>query len=166
MGKNGYPRTVREPLVRRMLSAEPPSLVQLSEESGVGLSTLFRWKQQALRENWMEKERSTMATRPNDRSPEQKLALVIAAEALADEELGAFLRREGIHEAQLQQWRREALNGLGGSGSVKSTKPSRRIRSLERELARKEKALAEAAALLLLKKRAQQLLGGGDESTE
>ena len=36
---------------------------------------------------------------------------------------------------------------------------NKRIRQLERELARKEKALAEAAALLVLKKKVEVLYG-------
>jgi hypothetical protein len=42
---------------------------------------------------------------------------------------------------------------------------TKRIRSLERELARKEKALAEAAALLVLKKKLQHLWEDEDEDT-
>jgi hypothetical protein len=37
---------------------------------------------------------------------------------------------------------------------------------LERELARKEKALAEAAALLILKKKLQSALGAEDDDTD
>ena len=39
----------------------------------------------------------------------------------------------------------------------------RRIRELERELRRKEKALAETAALLTLKKTAQQIWGDSED---
>jgi hypothetical protein len=39
----------------------------------------------------------------------------------------------------------------------------RRIRQLERELSRKEKALAEAAALLMLRKKAAAIWGDEDE---
>ena len=41
----------------------------------------------------------------------------------------------------------------------------RRIRSLEKELRRKDKALAETAALLVLKKKAQEIWGDEDENT-
>ena len=41
-----------------------------------------------------------------------------------------------------------------------------RIRALERELARKEKALAEAAALLILKKKTPDLFGDEDDDTD
>ena len=42
----------------------------------------------------------------------------------------------------------------------------RRVRELERELNRKEKALAEAAALLVLKKKAQAIWGDEDDDTD
>jgi len=47
--------------------------------------------------------------------------------------------------------------------SIATTK---RIRKLERELARKEKALAEAAALLVLKKKLEHLQEDEDDDTD
>ena len=46
----------------------------------------------------------------------------------------------------------------------RTTKESRKIRQLEKELNRKEKALAEAAALLILKKKVQSIWGGEEGS--
>ncbi len=106
--------------------------------------------------------------RPQDWTAEEKLSVVVEAAALKDEDLGAFLRRRGIHEAQLKEWRQMVLSGLEKRpvrSSKKLTAEARRIRELERELSRKEKALAEAAALLVLKKKAQAIWGDGDEDT-
>jgi hypothetical protein len=36
--------------------------------------------------------------RTEDRSPEDKLRLVVEAAKLSESELGAFLRREGVHD--------------------------------------------------------------------
>ena len=80
-----------------------------------------------------------------------------------DSELGEFLRREGIQEEDLERWREEALGGLGGAR--KAQPPSKRLRELERELRRKDKALAEAAALLVLAKKARALWGDEDDDT-
>jgi transposase-like protein len=88
--------------------------------------------------------------------------VVIEAASIAEAELGAFLRRKGLHEAQLQEWRQRLLASLSerGPGPSKAVRAeARRIRQLEQELARKEKALAEAAALLVLKKKAQEIWG-------
>ena len=73
-----------------------------------------------------------------------------------------------MHEAQLDEWRQQVLQGLEKAparGAKKPTPESRRVRQLERELERKDKALAEAAALLVLKKRAQAIWGDEDDDT-
>lgn len=108
------------------------------------------------------------ARRPEDWTAEEKYTVMIEAASLSDEELGGFLRKKGLHEANLKQWREEMLTGLSETKARRSSKRSpeaRRIRELERELARKEKALAEAAALLILKKKAQALWGDEDDDT-
>ncbi|HUQ01853.1 MAG TPA: hypothetical protein VM261_05120, partial [Kofleriaceae bacterium] len=81
-----------------------------------------------------------------------KARIVADAANLDGERLAAFLQREGAQLADLERWR-VALEDRETS----SIAMSRRVRSLERELARKEKALAEAAALLVLKKKVEDL---------
>jgi hypothetical protein len=85
---------------------------------------------------------------------EQKARVLAAACKLDGEELTAHLEREGVKLAEYEQWR-IALDE-GGAASASTNK---RIRQLERELARKEKALAEAAALLVLKKKWRPSMG-------
>jgi len=46
---------------------------------------------------------------------------------------------------------------------VQSKEDKKRIRQLEKDLQRKEKALAEAAALLILRKKAQAIWGDKEE---
>ena len=79
--------------------------------------------------------------------------------------MGGFLRRRGLHQVQLERWRGEVLKTLQGEPR-RSPKSShkRRIRELERELRRKDKALAETAALLVLKKKAQAIWGDEDDA--
>src|SRR5579863_5233083 len=102
------------------------------------------------------------------RSAEEKVRIAMAAAALAPEELGAFLRREGVHEAEVEQWLaaiREALDGGAAKSSGRSA-GSKRIKELERELRRKDKALAETAALLVLQKKVREIWGDGDDGTD
>jgi hypothetical protein len=61
--------------------------------------------------------------------------------------LSAYLEQRGVKLADFERWRL-ALEDDGRESAA----TTQRIRKLERELARKEKALAEAAALLVLKK--------------
>jgi transposase-like protein len=142
----------------------------LSKEVEVSQTTLSQWLREAATIGGMSKKKRSKARRPQDWTAEEKLQAVMEASGLSEEELGAFLRSKGFHEAQLEQWRRkvseaasEALSRRGGSKA--RTAESRKIRELERELRRKEKALAEAAALLVLKKKLAALWEDEDDGT-
>ncbi|MCP3105343.1 transposase [Myxococcus sp. K15C18031901] len=50
---------------------------------------------------------------PKKWTPEEKLRVLVAAQELEGEELGALLRREGLHEAQLNEWRQVTVGALG-----------------------------------------------------
>lgn len=86
---------------------------------------------------------------------------------LEGEAFGALLRREGLHEAQVTAWRAAAAEALGAeaaSGGASNSAQRRelaeakkRVKELERDALRKDKALAEAAALLLLEKKLQSI---------
>jgi transposase len=63
--------------------------------------------------------------RPQDWTAEEKWALVTEAATVPEAELGAFLRRKGVHEAQLAEWRAAAMAAL--------QPPSRRERNASSE---------------------------------
>ncbi len=133
-------------------------------------STLSRWKRDALTLDDMGSKKKTGSRKGGKRrwGVEERLRLVHEASQLTDEELGAFLRREGVHASQLEQWR-DALHEAFGKQTPESQQrakdDARRIRALERDLQRKEKALAESAALLWLKKKAEDIWGDEDDDT-
>ena len=91
------------------------------------------------------------------------------ASALSEVELGAFLRKEGVGEAQLKQWQAAVDAVLERPKRRRKTDKEkeleRRNKQLERELRRKEKALAESAALLVLKKKVEEIWGEEDDDT-
>lgn len=100
-------------------------------------------------------------------SAEEKLRVVAAAASLDEIEIGALLRREGLHAADLVRFRAAALAGLAPVKPSTVSPEKQRIVQLERELRRKDQALAEAAAILVLRKKVQALWeGGGDDTTE
>ena len=108
-----------------------------------------------------------VSKRPEDWTAEEKLKVVAEAVGLDDTELGVLLRREGLHEAQLDLWRKALLGSLDKPGrkDPSVTQERRRIRKLERELKRKDKALAETAALLVLQGKARALWGDEGDDT-
>lgn len=105
--------------------------------------------------------------RPEDWTPEQKLLAVAEASRLTDAELGEWLRRQGLHQSHVDEWRKSALEALGvGAKPSRPSPDARRVRELEKELTRKDKALAETAALLVLQKKARAIWGDADDDTE
>ena len=163
-------------MVRRLSGPEAISATALSKEVGVSQNSLSRWLRQAsvaaaTLSPMPTKKSSALPSSRTGRTAEEKLQIVLKAGTLSGEELGAFLRREGLHEAQLEEWRSKALSaatgalkGLHGKRAEQSPE-SRRIHELEQELRRKDKALAEVTALLALKKKLTALWGDEDDAT-
>lgn len=146
----------RQKMVARLTGKDAVSARQLALETGLRQQTLSRWLQEASSLPLMS------AKRPRrDWSIEEKIRVLAAASTLTGGDLADFLQREGVLQADYEQWR--VALGEEGRASLATMK---RIRTLERELARKEKALAEAAALLVLKKKLQALAEDEDDDTD
>jgi transposase len=162
-----YSAAMKSKMVQRMLGPEKRSLTQLSSETGISQSSLYKWKVAAKVGGMKTGTKTpTEAKRPEDWTAAEKLAAVIESRALTDEGLGAFLRNKGLHEAQVAQWEERALAALSPTKAVRgASSDQRRVRDLEKELRRKDKALAEAAALLILQKKAQAIWGDVDDDT-
>lgn len=159
-------------MVAKMMGPQAVSANALSKRVGIRQPTLSRWLREA-RLTGMSKGRKIAAAAPARRQPkrwcaEEKLRIVTSAATLAGSALGELLRREGLHEADLRSFREEALAGLAPVARERGPSPeAKQIVELQRELRRKEKALAEAAALLVLSKKAEALWGGeGDDMGE
>ena len=133
--------------------------------------TLSKWLRDAgslrpVKRRVQDEPAKTEGRRPDDWSAEEKLEAVLEAKRLSGSELGEFLRRRGLHEEQLRVWEAAAVDSLRGRKAPGKSAESKRVKELERELRRKEKALAEAAALLVLRKKAEALWGDEDASME
>ena len=152
-----YSLAFKQKMVQRLTGKGAASAAQLSRETGVRQQNLSRW---------LEEARSLPLVASDHRSVrewtvEQKARVLAEASKLSGEQLSGYLAREGVKFADFERWR-IALEE-DGQGSLSTTK---RIRKLERELARKEKALAEAAALLVLKKTVSSLHQDEDDDTD
>jgi transposase-like protein len=175
MGARHYSEGFKARMVERMAAPGGPLLKDLSAEVNVPSGTLSRWRIEARLDGMGKKEskapkgggageRDPRSTR--DWSPAEKLRVVVAAAPLKDEELGEFLRREGIHLDQLEQWRSDVLEALGQAPrrpDPRRDPGGQQVRELEREILRKDKALAEVTALLVLRKKLEALFGESAE---
>ncbi|MCK6551197.1 hypothetical protein L6R52_35510 [Myxococcota bacterium] len=146
-----------------MMGPNAVSASALSKELRIAQPTLSKWLRDTVEAM---KTPSTPPLPPAQWPLKARMRVVLEAEGLEGEELGALLRREGLTTADLEAWRK-----LGDAVEVSSGASDRkRIRELERDLKRKDRALAETAALLVLEKKLKQLWGTAasadeDEST-
>jgi transposase-like protein len=106
-----YAQGFREQMVRKMLPPTRMAATALAKDSGVAQSTLSRWLRDA---RTVAPVVAKKATRKGSGkwTAAEKLRVVAEAMKLGESELGELLRREGLHEAQLRQWRTDAEAGL------------------------------------------------------
>ena len=136
------------------------SVVELAQETGITGVTLRTWRKEAMAAG----ELGPIGDGSNWSSA-QKFQAVLETAPLSAEELSDYCRRKGIRPEQLRQWRAacEQANGTGVAAAagtpVDHPAALERVKELERQLRRKDAALAEAAALLMLRKKANAIWG-------
>ena len=182
-----YSDEFRDRMVERML--EGVTATALAAEVGVAQTTLSTWLKKAARraergrvEDMKRRppSRSKKARqeapagsprpvprRPSEWPPEEKFSAVMEAAGLSDDRIGEWLRTRGLREADLAEFRAEVRDAaVAGMSAKRTASPdAKRVRELERELKRKEAALAETAALLVLRKKAVALWGEEGDDT-
>jgi len=120
---------------------------------------------------WVKMAREQGANIPNS-SPshqrkwrkEDKFKMVMETYSMNEAELSAYCREHGLYVSEIKEWAKlleESLDGKADSAELTAEK--QRNRKLEKELQRKEKALAEAAALLVLRKKVDAIWGDPEE---
>ena len=135
-------------------------MASIAEEIGVSQPTLYLWKLGAGKVGGMK-----TPSRPQDRSTAEKLKIVSEYEAASPEERGEVLRRLGVHREHVDAWAAQVHAALrvGALGKhverVEKAEDRKKIKELERDLQRKNRALAETTALLVLKKKADLIWG-------
>ena len=148
-----------------MLPPNNMAIRQLSEAEGISEATLHKWRAEARGKGQLLPDADVG---PEGWTSRDKFAAVLETAALNDADLGAYCRKRGLFAAQIQGWRVacEQANDWDRSSTARlsqATKDDKKqIKELERELARKEKALAETAALLVLRKKAAAIWGDED----
>lgn len=153
-----YGQAFKDRAVARLLPPESAALDVVSRDVGVSADTLERWRAQALAKPVAERTWTAAA----------RLEAVIATAALDESARNAWCREHGVYPQQLAQWRDSATQALArpeeSRASPQQTQHDRRrIKELERELRRKEKALAETAALLVLSKKVEAIFRTGED---
>jgi transposase len=161
-----YSKEFKETIIKKMMSPHSVSVSQLCKETGVTDVTLYKW-----RKDYQNRGVAVPSNnkKSEDWTAEDKLAVVIETASLNEIQLSEYCRNKGLYKEQIDQWKIAALSGYKNSTQMKRTQSQHRredkqkIKILERELNRKEKALAETAALLVLSKKWEAIWGGNEE---
>jgi transposase-like protein len=140
--------------------------MDVSQEEGIAAGTLYHWRDKARSKgNVVPGSKKTT----DDWPAEARLATVIEVASMSASELSRYCREKGLYVEQVVAWRAACVEGQGNAQEPNVNEREelragkRRIKELERELVRKEKALAEVAALLVLRKKLNALWGDDNE---
>ena len=164
-----YSTERKRAVLTKMLRPNNVPLARLAREEGISPGTLAKWRAEARAKGQFLPDANAG---PEGWTSEDKLAAVIETARFNAVELGEYCRRRGIYPEQLAVWREACARAndwerAATTRIARETKDDKkRIQQLERELARKEKALAEAAALMILRKKVDAIWGrkeGEDE---
>ena len=161
-----YPKERKEAVLRKMMPPHNRSVPELAKEEGISEATLYIWRREARNMGLL---LPSSQEGPEGWSARDKFNAVIESAGLNEAELAEYCRKKGIYPEQLSQWRMacEKANDWDRENNrrlkVEQKDNRKRIRELERELQRKEKALAEAAALMVLRKKAEAIWGDDEE---
>ncbi len=152
--------TVKESVILKALNREPGvTLVSVAKANNIAVSTLG---------NWLTDKRKTSTTSSSSSNTrEHWLNHLLNTKDMDDVSLGTYCRKHGIYSHQLTDWKNVFMspkaNDKAENQELKKLKEENK--QLQRDIARKDKALAEASALLILKKKADLIWGVGEDDS-
>jgi len=157
---NSYSKEQIEAMVSKILPPNNLSIPEISSQSGIPKSTLYGWKEKALKKNNPKNGKANK--KPMTSS--NKFHIVMETYTLSEYDLGKYCRENGLYVDDVKKWRSDIESSFDKEpNAVKEIKEElfeekKKIKHLEKELNRKEKALADAAALLVLQKKFQAFM--------
>ena len=160
-----YPEDHKKAIIRKLVESGL-SLRQFAKLESINLSTLYSW-----RDKYLKAGSSLADSNSSDGwSPEQKFSIVLETAALSEIELSEYCREKGLYPEQVKEWRQSCIEGNQTQAQQRKQLTQerkadcKRIKELEKELKRKDAALAETAALLVLRKKLNTYWGEDEDS--
>jgi hypothetical protein len=141
-----------------LLPPESAALELVAREVGIAAATLERWREDA----------QSGPTRARVWTAGARLEAVITTAAMNGAGKSAWCREHGVYPLDLDKWRASCASALADPEDARASPQAtradrRRIKELERDLLRKDRALAETAALLVLSKKVAAIFNKGED---
>lgn len=157
----------REQILARLRQPGSPSVSVMAEETGIPAATLYAWvarEKQSRAPVQPHVGAIGMNKRSKHRTPSTKLRMISESLPLEGDALLSYCTTHGVTVEELLSWRDLALSGIevaerDGKGRTRKELDDE-FKRLEKDIRRKNEALAEAAALLVLQKKTSDLLNG------
>lgn len=150
----------------RMMPPTNQSIGEISRETGLSEATLYLWRKQARAKGLAVPSGEIESERW---SAQDKFLIVMETAKLSEIELAEYCRSKGLFIEQVLAWKDNCVQANGGVTQQLSRlqqeirQKNQDNKKLEKELHRKEAALAETAALLVLRKKANAIWGDGED---
>ena len=147
-----YSQEFKEQVVQKALSGR--SVREVAAETGVADWSIYRWIKQFNNGNL-----NTGGSSPREFTMEKKHMLLLEFQRISESDQGEWLRRNGIHSDHLNKWKDEISDIMtkNNKDKIENKKPKEENKLLQKEIYKKDKALAEVTALLALKKKLSHL---------
>lgn len=159
-----YSQELKDQIARRMMPPNSQPVAAISRETGICAPTLYAWKKQFRNEGHI---LPSTPSAPDRWDAKAKLAAVAQTLLMNEAERSTWCREHGVYIEQLDAWKQafETMEPASTAASGREAAAThKRVRQLEKELLRKERALAEAAALLTLSKKARAIWGTDEDA--
>jgi transposase-like protein len=158
----GYPKERKEAVLQKKLPPNNRPIPVIAREEGISEATLYNWRKAARAEGRLLPDGDSTSA---GWTSADKFAAVLETAAMNEQERSEYCRKKGLYPSQVQQWREACAQANDWDRSrnrqLQEARKAdeKRIRTLEKELRHKEKALAETAALLVLSKKLEAIWG-------
>ena len=161
-----YSKELKASIIQKMMPPNNVSVSQLKKDTGITDATLNTWRKQAKAQGVPV---PGDGKNPEQWSAEDKFSVLMETASLNTAELSVYCRKTGVFAEQIAKWKQDFMAGSKQPAESRQAlrasqqQDKKRIRELERELLRKDRALAETAALLVLSKKARAIWGEAGE---
>ncbi len=141
-----YSKEFKDNILKKIYSGSKVN--DVAREINIPFSTIHSWIQKKTKSSQI----------PSNFSLYKKYNLLLESKKINDDNIGEWLRTNGVHSDHLIKWEKEIGTEMTNSKIKEENKSLKdELKKTKRELVKKDKALAEAAALLILKKKYQYL---------
>lgn len=157
-----YSKELKDSIIAKMLPPKNQSISDIQQETGIPEGTLKKWRAEIRQQGFAAPSGQQQS---EEWSTRDKFLIVVETATLSEIELAEYCRSKGLYVEQVKSWQDNCIQANGGVAQElalakrREKEKENELKTIKKELQRKESALAETAALLVLRKKADAIWG-------